>query len=166
MHRAASFLRTRPPVDEQCEEVGGADGAVDIEIGQAAYLLITRPPRRQQRQQISGAHGKISVQVGEDHLVNRIELILVRDSTTPACTTGVLANEYLDSSWPELQLARGRGGPSIPLRSSTGKGRGPRRQSCPEEALRLIQAGTTAPHQTPVCPQPERGGLFCASERR
>ncbi len=29
--RAASFLRTRPPVDEEGEEVGCADGAVVVE---------------------------------------------------------------------------------------------------------------------------------------
>ncbi len=28
--RAASFLRTRPPVGEEGEEVGDADGAVDV----------------------------------------------------------------------------------------------------------------------------------------
>ena len=31
--RAASFLRTRPPVDEQGEQVGRADGAVAVEVG-------------------------------------------------------------------------------------------------------------------------------------
>ena len=39
MHRAASFLRTRPPVDEQGEEVGRADGAVAVEIPQALAVV-------------------------------------------------------------------------------------------------------------------------------
>ena len=39
--RAASFLRTRPPVGEESEEVGCADGAIPVEVGGATFA---RPP--------------------------------------------------------------------------------------------------------------------------
>ncbi len=40
--RAASFLRTRPPVGEEGEEVACADVAITVEVGGAAFA---RAPR-------------------------------------------------------------------------------------------------------------------------
>ncbi len=41
--RAASVLRTRPPVGEEGEEVGCADGAVAVEVGGRAGSIPVHP---------------------------------------------------------------------------------------------------------------------------
>ncbi len=56
-----AVLRTRPPVGEQGEEVGHADGAVAVEVAGAA---VARPPTCQQRQQIGHADRAVAVEVG------------------------------------------------------------------------------------------------------
>ena len=38
MCESLSVLRTRPPVDEEGEEVGGADGAIAVEVGRTAGI--------------------------------------------------------------------------------------------------------------------------------
>ena len=42
MCKSASVLRTRPPVDEQGEEVGQSDGAVLVEIPQTNAVVVLR----------------------------------------------------------------------------------------------------------------------------
>ena len=54
--RAASFLRTRPPVDEEGEQVGCADGAVVVEVGGTAFAWL---PTCQQREQIGQANSAV-----------------------------------------------------------------------------------------------------------
>ena len=53
-------LRTRPPVGEQGEEVGRADGAVAVEVGGAAFA---RPPTCEQCQQVGCADGAVVVEI-------------------------------------------------------------------------------------------------------
>ncbi len=45
-YESAAFLRTRPPVGEEGEEVGRADGAITVEIRRATFA---RAPSCEQR---------------------------------------------------------------------------------------------------------------------
>ena len=45
----AIIIRTPPPVDQQCEQVGRTDGAVFVEVGGAAFA---RSPTYEQRKEI------------------------------------------------------------------------------------------------------------------
>ena len=53
-----SSSRTRPPVDEEGEEVGRANGAVAVEVGGAAFA---RAPTSQQREEIGRADAAAAV---------------------------------------------------------------------------------------------------------
>ena len=53
-------LRTRPPVGEEGEEVGCANGAVAVEVGGATFA---RAPTCQQRKQIGRADAAVGVEV-------------------------------------------------------------------------------------------------------
>ncbi len=77
MDRVATFLPTRPPGAKQDEEIGDADVAVDIQVGQTAAFA-AQTPATQQPEQVLYANSAISVQVSEGDLVSWIELVLVR----------------------------------------------------------------------------------------
>ncbi len=66
MDRAASFLRTRPPVGEEGEEVGHADVVVAVEVGGAAFA---RAPTCQQQEQIGHADRAVGVEIPQTNAV-------------------------------------------------------------------------------------------------
>ncbi len=51
---------TRPPIDEEGEEIGCADGAVAVEVGGAAFA---RPPTCQQREEIGCAYNCVVIKI-------------------------------------------------------------------------------------------------------
>ena len=63
MARAASFLRTRPPVAQQHEQILHVNAAAKVEVGETIFLGRARSPDAQQDEQILHANVVVAVEV-------------------------------------------------------------------------------------------------------
>ena len=61
--RAASFLRTRPPVAQQHEQILHVNAAAKVEVGETIFLGRARSPDAQQDEQILHANVVVAVEV-------------------------------------------------------------------------------------------------------
>ncbi len=71
--RVLAVPRTRPPVGEEGEEVGDADGAVTVEVTQGADFT----PRTEQRQQVGSADVAVAVGTDSHHDTTTLEVFSV-----------------------------------------------------------------------------------------